>query len=157
MASPPGMRTRAHVNHYTPHCLRHTFASLPLSDGVSPAYVQRMLGHSSIKLTVGLCGKWPPMANKAAVDRLDDPPENEVVPDVVANGPQRASPERRETGFPRGCVRRRRRQPPKSFFSDSRNPPTSGPCSSPEEIRWYSSRSSRCLPLSFRGTSTTTV
>ena len=31
-----------------------------------------MLGHSSIKLTVDLYGKWLPMANKAAVDRLDD-------------------------------------------------------------------------------------
>jgi integrase len=48
--------------HFTPHCLRHTFASLLLSDGVSPAYVQRMLGHSSIKLTVDLYGdgfRWP--------------------------------------------------------------------------------------------------
>ncbi|HEX9709915.1 MAG TPA: tyrosine-type recombinase/integrase, partial [Candidatus Thermoplasmatota archaeon] len=59
--------------HFTPHSLRHSFASLLLSDGVSPAYVQRQLGHSSIKLTVDLYGKWLPMANKAAVDRLDDP------------------------------------------------------------------------------------
>ena len=48
-------------------------------------------------------------------------------------------------------------QPPKSFLSDSRKPPTRGPCSSPEDTRWYSSRSSRCLPVSFRGTSTTTL
>ena len=27
--------------HYTPHCLRHSFASLLLQQGVSPAYVQR--------------------------------------------------------------------------------------------------------------------
>ena len=72
--------------HFTPHCLRHTFASLLLSDGVSPAYVQRMLGHSSIKLTVDLYGKWLPMANKAAVDRLDDAAGSEVVADAVANG-----------------------------------------------------------------------
>ena len=72
--------------HFTPHSLRHTFASLLLSDGVSPAYVQRQLGHSSIKLTVDLYGKWLPMANKAAVDRLDDATPTQVVADVVAGG-----------------------------------------------------------------------
>ena len=44
--------------HFTPHRLRHTFASIPLSDGLSSAYVQRMLGHSSIRLTVDLYGRW---------------------------------------------------------------------------------------------------
>jgi len=58
--------------HFTPHCLRHTFASLLLQQGESPAYVQRMLGHSSIRLTVDLYGKWLPMGNRAAVDRLDE-------------------------------------------------------------------------------------
>ena len=58
--------------HFTPHCLRHTFASLLLQQGESPAYVQRMMGHSSIRLTVDLYGKWLPMGNRAAVDRLDD-------------------------------------------------------------------------------------
>ena len=59
--------------HFTPHCLRHTFASLLLQQGESPAYVQRQLGHASIQLTVDTYGKWLPMGNKAAVNRLDDP------------------------------------------------------------------------------------
>ena len=58
--------------HFTPHCLRHTFASILVQQGESLAYVQRMLGHSSIRLTVDIYGKWLPMGNKAAVDRLDD-------------------------------------------------------------------------------------
>jgi len=58
--------------HYTPHCLRHTFASLLLQQGESPVYVQRQLGHASIQLTVDTYGRWLPMGNKAAVDRLDD-------------------------------------------------------------------------------------
>jgi integrase len=33
--------------HFTPHCLRHSFASLLRQQGVSPAYVQRQLGHAS--------------------------------------------------------------------------------------------------------------
>jgi len=58
--------------HHSPHDLRRTFASLLLQQGESPVYVQRMLGHASISLTVDTYGKWLPMGNKAAVDRLDD-------------------------------------------------------------------------------------
>jgi len=57
--------------HFTPHGLRHTFASLLLSAQVGPAYVQRQLGHASIKLTVDTYGRWLPMGNKAAIDGLD--------------------------------------------------------------------------------------
>lgn len=59
--------------HFSPHSLRHTFASLLLQAGESPVYVQRQLGHASIKMTVDTYGKWLPMGNPAAVDRLDDP------------------------------------------------------------------------------------
>jgi len=58
---------------------RHTFASLLLQQGESPAYVQRQLGHASIQLTVGTYGKWLPMGNKAAVNRLDDESGSKVV------------------------------------------------------------------------------
>jgi integrase len=60
--------------HFHPHCLRHTFASLLLQQRESPAYVQRQLGHASIKLTVDTYGKWLPLGNKEAVDRLDSGP-----------------------------------------------------------------------------------
>jgi integrase len=56
--------------HFSPHSLRHSFASLLLQQGESPAYVQAQLGHSSIKLTCDLYGKWLPMGNPAALDRL---------------------------------------------------------------------------------------
>src|SRR5262249_15082668 len=59
--------------HFSPHSLRHTFASLLLQQGESPAYVQRQLGHASIQLTVDTYGKWLPLGNKAAVDQLDAP------------------------------------------------------------------------------------
>ena len=65
--------------HFSLHCLRHTYASLLIQQGESPAYVQRQLGHASIKLTVDTYGKWLPMGNKAAVDRLDDPSGSKVV------------------------------------------------------------------------------
>ncbi|MCC6968406.1 MAG: integrase [Nitrospira sp.] len=55
----------------TPHCLPHTYASLLLQQGESIVYVRRQLGYASIQLTVDTYGKWLPMGNKAAVDRLD--------------------------------------------------------------------------------------
>jgi integrase len=44
--------------HFTPHCLRHTYASILLADGVSPVYVQEQLGHATIELTVSTYGRW---------------------------------------------------------------------------------------------------
>lgn len=66
------LRRASLPGHFPPHSLRHTYASLLLQQGESPAYVQRQLGHASIKLTCDTYGKWLPMGNKAAVDRLDD-------------------------------------------------------------------------------------
>jgi integrase len=54
------------------HDLRHTFASLLLQQGESPAYVKDQLGHSSIQVTVDVYGHLIPGANRQAVDRLDD-------------------------------------------------------------------------------------
>jgi integrase len=65
--------------HFTPHCLRHTYASLLLQQRESPVYVQRQLGHASIKLTVDTYGKWLPLGNKAAVNRLDDQSGSKMV------------------------------------------------------------------------------
>jgi integrase len=38
------------------HDIRHTFASLLLSNGESPVYVKEQLGHSSIQITVDIYG-----------------------------------------------------------------------------------------------------
>jgi len=59
-------------SHFTPYCLRHTFASILIAEGKSPAYVQAQLGHASITLTVDTYGKWLPRGDKAAVDSLGD-------------------------------------------------------------------------------------
>lgn len=44
--------------HLTPHSLRHTFAAMHLQRGSSVYYVQRMLRHSSIQVTVDTYGSW---------------------------------------------------------------------------------------------------
>lgn len=44
--------------HFTPHSMRHSYASILLADGVSPVYVQEQLGHATIELTVSTYGRW---------------------------------------------------------------------------------------------------
>jgi len=65
--------------HFSPHCFRHTYASLLLQQGESPEYVRRQLGHSSIVLTTNTYGQWLPAGNRAAVNRLDDPSGSKTV------------------------------------------------------------------------------
>ena len=73
--------------HFSPHCLRHTFASLLLQQGESPAYVQRQLGHASIQLTVDTYGKWLPMGNKAAVNQPDEESGSKTVAKLKTGTP----------------------------------------------------------------------
>ncbi len=65
------------------HDLRHTFASLLISQGESLAYVRDQMGHSSIQVTVDTYGHLVPGSNIQAVDRLDDmqPVATPVQPD----------------------------------------------------------------------------
>jgi integrase len=60
--NPDGTAKRVH-----PHMLRHTFATMMLSNGVPIESVAMMLGHSSIKTTEKYYSHW----NKARADRLD--------------------------------------------------------------------------------------
>jgi len=56
--------------------IRHTFASLLLSNGESPVYVKEQLGHSSIQITVDIYGHLIPSNNREAVNRLDNPQQH---------------------------------------------------------------------------------
>ena len=56
------------------HDLRHTFASLLISQGESLAYVRDQMGHHSIQITVDIYGHLVPGSNREAVDKLDDVP-----------------------------------------------------------------------------------
>jgi len=88
--------------HFTPHCLRHTYASLMLQQGESLKYVQKQLGHGSIELTADTYGDWLPMGNKAAVDRLDSGTEYQV--NYVASS-ERGSKVVAGSGYPRNPQR----------------------------------------------------
>jgi integrase len=47
-------------SHFTPHSLRHTFASILLQRGEAPQWLMQQLGYASITLTVDTYGRWLP-------------------------------------------------------------------------------------------------
>ena len=49
-----GLRVRS------PHDLRHTYSTILLMAHISPAYVQKQLGHHFISMTVDIYGHWIP-------------------------------------------------------------------------------------------------
>jgi integrase len=53
------------------HDLRHTFGSLLIQAGVSPAYVQKQMGHRSIQVTIDVYGHLIPGENVEWIDTLD--------------------------------------------------------------------------------------
>jgi len=58
------------------HDLRHTFASLLLTDGAPIAYVSEQMGHSSIEMTVKIYGHLIPGANRQFINRLPGAAQN---------------------------------------------------------------------------------
>jgi len=67
---------KAGIRNMRLHDIRHTYASLLLSNGESLAYVKEQLGHSSIEITVDIYGHLIPGSNREAVNRLDNPHSN---------------------------------------------------------------------------------
>jgi integrase len=53
------------------HDMRHTFGSLLIQAGVSPAYVQKQMGHKSIQVTIDTYGHLIPGENVAWIDHVD--------------------------------------------------------------------------------------
>ncbi|MBE0602192.1 MAG: tyrosine-type recombinase/integrase [Deltaproteobacteria bacterium] len=54
------------------HDLRHSFASWLIANNEPLKYVQELLGHHSIQITIDTCGHLFPDANRQAVNRLDE-------------------------------------------------------------------------------------
>ncbi|WP_414120204.1 tyrosine-type recombinase/integrase [Corynebacterium nuruki] len=52
--------TAAGFEGYTPHQMRHTFASLAIRSGANPKTLQQAMGHSSAKVTLDTYGEWFP-------------------------------------------------------------------------------------------------
>ena len=63
---------QAGIRRFRFHDLRHTYGSLLIQAGVSPAYVQKQMGHKSISVTIDIYGHLIPGANAEWVQVLDD-------------------------------------------------------------------------------------
>ena len=63
---------KADLRHRNLHAMRHTFISLLLQHGESPAYVQKQAGHQSMDITINVYGHFIPGGNREAVNKLDD-------------------------------------------------------------------------------------
>jgi site-specific recombinase XerD len=57
--------------HFAPHSLRHSDSSILISEGMSPAYVQRQLGRSTYALMVDTYGKWLPHGEQGSPQARD--------------------------------------------------------------------------------------
>ena len=57
---------------YRLHDLRHTYASILIANRESLKYIQRMLGHESVKTTVDTYGHLIDESNMPAARRLDE-------------------------------------------------------------------------------------
>jgi integrase len=85
--------------HLTPHCLRHTFAAMHLQRGASVYYVQRMLRHASIEITVKVYGSWldpgrPELATAmeaGALEAIDVSRQSVAGPNVAVRGEEPCS------------------------------------------------------------------
>ncbi len=76
---------RAGLHYVKFHTIRHTYASLLLSAGMSMHYVKEQLGHSSIQMTVDIYGHFVPSESKRGVDHLDRKGDN-LVRRITENG-----------------------------------------------------------------------
>ena len=54
------------------HDLRHTCATLLLSRGTHPTYVQKLLGHASVQLTLDRYSHWMPSMGKLTASAMDE-------------------------------------------------------------------------------------
>jgi len=77
---------KARLRHIRFHDLRHSFASRLIQNGESLAYVKEQMGHHSIQITVDIYGHLVPGANRAAVNRLDENPQDATIRNPAATG-----------------------------------------------------------------------
>jgi integrase len=54
------------------HDLRHTYATLLLSRGTHPPYVQKSLGHTSVQLTLDRYSHWMPSMGRNTAQGIDE-------------------------------------------------------------------------------------
>lgn len=64
--------TRARLTNVFSHRLRHTAVSLLIDDGANPRAIQRFVGHSDIKMTLGVYGHLFPEGGQALAESMEN-------------------------------------------------------------------------------------
>jgi integrase len=82
---------RARLPDYKFHEMRHTAASLALSEGASLFHVSRMLGHGSISITADTYGHWTDEGREDVAARLERALGFDLSAPVATTGLKRAS------------------------------------------------------------------
>jgi integrase len=73
--------------YFSPHSLRHSFASILMARGESPQYVQEQMGHQSLEMTTRIYGRWlPKQPLRGGVDGLDAAGSKAIGSKMVAAG-----------------------------------------------------------------------
>jgi len=75
-----------------PHHLRHTYASILLSQNESIMCVKKQLGHHSSTMTVDTYGHWIPGERKVELDRLLSGKTHSALHQPLAHVAQNAKP-----------------------------------------------------------------
>jgi site-specific recombinase XerD len=82
----------AKLEHFSWHCLRHTFASRLVMAGVDIRTVQELLGHKTISMTVRYA-HLAPQHQLAAVERLDAPKAGSSATTTATGASEQTTPE----------------------------------------------------------------
>jgi len=78
----------AALPHFSPHGLRHSYASQLLQLGESPQWVQEQLGHKSLELTTRTYGRWlAKRPIRGGVNALDEVTGSKVVAKIESGTP----------------------------------------------------------------------
>ena len=65
------MRNQVGIPKLSFHCLRHTFATSAVSQGMDYYYLSRILGHSSISITLDIYTDFMPDKSRSEMEKME--------------------------------------------------------------------------------------